>query len=73
MKLRKELEFFTDNCKTKLTGQFSFINETIYKWYGKCCPAGIYPFGSLQKGRGVESKGKLKRQIIGSLQPPMAG
>ena len=30
-KLRKEFEFFKGNCKTKRAGQFSLINETLYK------------------------------------------
>ena len=42
-KLRKEYEFFKDDCKTKRTGQFMVINEILYKWYRKCCAAGIYP------------------------------
>ena len=46
-KLRKEYEFFKGDCKTKRTGQFMVINEILYKWYGKCCAAGIYPFGSM--------------------------
>ena len=45
-KLRKEFDFFKGNCKTKSAGQFSLINEILYKWYGRCCAAGIYPFGS---------------------------
>ena len=46
-KLRKEYEFFKGDCKTKRTGQFMVTNEILYKWYGKCCAAGIYPFGSM--------------------------
>ena len=46
-KLRKEFEFFKGNYKTKRAGQFSLINGRLYKWYGKCCAEGIYPFGSM--------------------------
>ena len=45
-KLRKEFEFFKGNCKTKRAGQFSVLNEILYKWYVKCCATGIYPFVS---------------------------
>ena len=30
-KLRKEFRFFKGNCKTKCAGQFSLINEILYK------------------------------------------
>ena len=59
-KLRKEFEFFKGNCKTKRAGQFSLINETLYKWYGKCCAAGIYPFGSILQEETLKIKESLK-------------
>ena len=56
-KLRQEFEFFKGNCKTKRAGQFSLIKEIPYKSYGKCCAAGIYPFGSMLQEK---DKGKFK-------------
>ena len=58
-KLRKEFELFKGNCKTKDAGQFSLINETLYKWYRKCCAAGIYPFGSVLREEALKIKGSL--------------
>ena len=64
-KLRKEFELFRGNCKRKRAGQFSLINETLYKWYGKCCAAGIYPFGSMLQEEALKIKESLKRQFTG--------
>ena len=46
-KLRKEHDFFKSNCKTRRIRQFMVIKETLYKWFGKCCAARIYPFRSM--------------------------
>ena len=46
-RLRKKFDLFKGDCKTKCGGQFSLIKEIHYKWYGKCCAPGIYPFGSM--------------------------
>ena len=46
-KLRKEHDFFKSNCKTRHIRQFMVIQETLYKWFGKCCAARIYPFRSM--------------------------
>ena len=63
-KLRKEFKFFKDNCKTKRAGQFSLINETRYKWYGKFCAAGIYPFGSMLQEEALKKKErKMKNRV----------
>ena len=35
------------HCKIKPTRKLVVINEVVCKWYGKCCAAGIYPFGSM--------------------------
>ena len=59
-KLRKEFEFFKGNCKTKRARQFSLTNETLYNWYGKCCAAGIYQFGSMLKEEALKIKESLK-------------
>ena len=59
-KLCKEFEFFKGNCKTKRAGQFSLINATLYKCYGKCCAAGIYPFESMLQEEAVKIKESLK-------------
>ena len=56
--------FFEGNCKTKRAGQFSLINETLYKWYGKCCAAGIYPFRKLK--RQLKIKESLKDSSLSS-------
>ena len=65
-KLRKEFEFFKGNCKTKRVGQFSLINETLYKWYGKCCAAGIYPFRSMLQEEALKIKESLKDSSLDS-------
>ena len=67
-KLRKEFEFFKDNCKTKHAGQFSLINETHCKWYGKCCAAGIYPFGSMFQNEALNMKESLKDSSLDSFR-----
>ena len=36
--------------------QFSLINEILCKWYGKCCAAGIYLFGSMLQEEAVKIK-----------------
>ena len=65
-KLCKEFEFFKGNCKTKRAEQFSLINETLYKWYGKCCAAGIYPFQSMLQEEAVKIKESLKHSSFDS-------
>ena len=61
-KLRKEFEFFKGNCKTKRAGEFNLISETHYKWYGKYCAAGIYPFGSMFQEEALKIKIMYKGQ-----------
>ena len=63
-KLRKEFEFFKSTCQTKRAGQFSLINETLYKWYGKCWAAGIYPFGSMLQEKALKTKESLKDSLL---------
>ena len=65
-KVRKEFGFFKGNCKTKRAGQFSLINETLCKWYGKCCAAGIYPFGSLLQEEALKIEESLKDNLLDS-------
>ena len=65
-KLRKEYEFFKGDCKTKRTGQFMVINEILYKWYGKCCAAGIYPFGSMLQEEALKIKESLNDSSLDS-------
>ena len=65
-KLRKEYEFFKGDCKTKRTGQFMVINEILYKWYGKCCAAGIYPFGSMLQEESLKIKESLNDSSLDS-------
>ena len=65
-KVRQEYEFFKSNCKTKCTGQFMVINEILYKWYGKCCAAGIYPFGSMLQEEALEIKDSLSDSSLDS-------
>ena len=65
-KLRKEFEFFKCNCKMKRAGHFGLINETLYKWYGKCCAAGIYPFGSMLQEEALKIKKSLKDSSLDS-------
>ena len=65
-KLRKEFELFKGNCKRKRAGQFCLINETLYKWYGKCCAAGIYPFGSMLQEEALKIKESLKDSLLDS-------
>ena len=65
-KLRKEFEFSKGNCKMKHAGQFSLINETLYKWYGKCCAAGIYPFGSMLQEEALKIRESLKDSSLDS-------
>ena len=50
----------------KHAGQFSLINETLYKWYGKCCAAGIYPFGSMLQEEALKIKESLKDSSLDS-------
>ena len=63
-KLRKEYEFFKGDCKTKRTGQFMVTNEILYKWYGKCCAAGIYPFGSMLQEEALKIKESLNASSL---------
>ena len=42
------------------------INETLYKWYGKCCAAGIYPFGSLLQKEALKIEESLKDSSLDS-------
>ena len=63
-KLRKEFEFFKGNCKTKGAGQFGLISGTHYKWYGKCCAAGIYSFGSMLQEEVLKIKESLKNNSL---------
>ena len=65
-KLRKEFEFFKGDCKTKRSGQFSLINETLCKWYGRCCAAGIYPFGSMLQEVALKIKENLNDSSLNS-------
>ena len=65
-KLRKEFKFFKGNCKTKCAGQFSLLNETLCKWYGKYCAAGIYPFGSMLQVETLKIKERLKDSSLDS-------
>ena len=65
-KLRKEYEFFKGDCKTKGTGQFMVINEILYKWYGKCCAAGVYPFGSMLQEEALKIKESLNDSSLNS-------
>ena len=69
-KLSKEFGFFKGNCKTKRTGQFSLIKETPYKWYGKCCAAGIYPFESMLQEEALKIKESLKDGSLDSFTAP---
>ena len=65
-KLCKKFEFFKGNYKTKRGWQFSLINETLDKWYGKCCAAGIYPFRSMLQEEVLKIKESLKDSSLGS-------
>ena len=65
-KLPKEFEFFRGKWKTKRAEQFSLINETLYKWCGKCCAAGIYPFGSRLQEEALKIKESLKDSSLDS-------
>ena len=65
-KLHKEFKFFKGNCKTKRAGRFNLINQALYKWYGKCCAAGIYPFGSKLQGEVLKIKESLKDSSLDS-------
>ena len=65
-KLPKEFEFFKGNCKTKRASRFSLINEILYKWYGKCCAAWIYPFGSMLQEETLKIKKSLNDNSLDS-------
>ena len=64
--LRIEFEFLKGNCKIKRAGKFRLIKETLYKWYGKCSAAGIYPFGSLLQEEALKIKENLKDNWLDS-------
>ena len=64
--LHKEFKFFKGNCKTKRAGRFNLINQALYKWYGKCCAAGIYPFGSMLQEEVLKIKESLKDSSLDS-------
>ena len=42
------------------------INEILYKWYGKCCAAGIYPFGSMLQEEALKIKESLNDSSLDS-------
>ena len=65
-KLCKESAFFKSNCRTKHAGQFSLIYETLNKWNGKCCAAGIYQFGSRLQGETLKIKESVKDSSLDS-------
>ena len=46
--------------------RFNLINQALYKWYGKCCAAGIYPFGSMLQGEVLKIKESLKDSSLDS-------
>ena len=57
--IRKEYELFKGNAKTSRVATYSVINEILYKWYGKCCAAGIYPFGRMLQEEALKIKEQL--------------
>ena len=69
----KNMNFSKGDCKTKRTRQFMVINEILYKWYGKCCATGIYPFGSMLQEEALKIKESLSDSSLDSLLPPMGG
>ena len=42
------------------------INEILYKWHGKCCAAGIYPFGSMLQEEALKIKESLNDSSLDS-------
>ena len=62
----KKREFFRGSFKMKCAGQFSLINEILYKWYGKYCATGIYPFGSMLQEEALKIKEGLNDNSLDS-------
>ena len=42
------------------------INEILYKWYGKCCAAGIYSIGSMLQEEALKIKESLNDSSLDS-------
>lgn len=62
--LRKDFEFFKGNYKKRRHGKYHTINEILFKWYGKCTAANVYPDGSLLQEEAMEIKKRLNDQQL---------
>ena len=65
---QREYENVEGGMKRKKIAKHGIINNVLYKWYIKCCQAGIYPDGAMLQEEVLKSKTELNDSNLGDFK-----